>query len=76
MNRIEEGYFFRNRNIIDIAISFSAMNRIFTSGSKQKIAEKLEDYLGLLTGVNDKEVFEKFHAGFCDWFVQNIFTAE
>ena len=66
----------RKKNIIDIAISFSAMNRLFEQGSKQKIAKKLENSFDLLAGFENKDDFEKKHSDFCEWFVQNIFTAE
>ena len=66
----------KNKSIIDIAISFSAMIRVFEQGSKQKIADKLEKSLGLLADVGNKIDFEKIHAEFCEWFVRNIFTAK
>jgi len=76
LNSLDEAYSIRNKNIIDIAISFSAMNRVFEPGSKQKIARKFEQSLALLAGVGDKTNFEKIHTEFCEWFVQNIFTAK
>ena len=52
------------------------MNRLFEHGSKQKIAGKLEGSFGLLAGIDEKTDFEIIHAEFCEWFVQNVFTAE
>jgi hypothetical protein len=60
--------------VIDMAITFSAMIRVFEKGSKQKIAQKLENSLGLLTAVEGKDVFEKVHSEFCKWFIKNIST--
>lgn len=76
MDYIDEAFLIKNKNIIDIAISFSSMNRVFEQGTKQKIAGKMEQSLGLLTGVSNLTDFENIHAEFCEWFVQNIFTAK
>jgi hypothetical protein len=59
-----------------MAISFTGMTRVFEIGSKQKIAERLENTLGLLAEVDSKDKFEKIHSGFCDWFKENIKTAK
>src|SRR5271157_2522286 len=64
------------KNVIDMAIGFSAMTRVFEKGSKQKIAGKLEYSLGLLSGVDSKGDFEKIHSEFCEWFVKNICTSK
>ena len=37
LNPIDEASEIKIRNVIDMAISFSAMNRVFEEGSKQKI---------------------------------------
>ena len=76
MDQTYEAKSIRKKNIIDIAISFSAMNRLFQQGSKQKIVGELERSFDLLVGVEDKDDFEKIHSDFCEWFVQNIITAE
>jgi len=76
LNQIEEANLIRYKNIIDIAISFSGMNRVFEQGSKQKIAGKLESSFSLLAGIEGKDDFEKIHSDFCEWFVNNVFTAE
>ncbi|MCJ7583796.1 MAG: hypothetical protein MUO30_03370 [Anaerolineales bacterium] len=76
MNQMDEASSIRYKNIIDIAISFSAMTRVFEQGSKQKIAGKLEYSLGLLAGIEGKDKFENMHSDFCEWFVNNVFTAE
>lgn len=73
---MEEAYSIRNKNIIDIAISFSAMLRVFEQGSKQKIAGKLENSFSLLADIEGKDDFERIHSDFCEWFVKNIFTVE
>ena len=75
-SQMEEACSIRNKNIIDIAISFSAMIRVFEQGSKQKIAGKLENSFSLLADIEGKDDFEKIHSDFCEWFVNNVFTAE
>jgi hypothetical protein len=62
--------------VIDMALTFSAMIRVFEEGSKQKIAQKLENSLGLLTAIDGKGAFEKVQREFCKWFIKNVFTAE
>jgi hypothetical protein len=76
LNHTDEVNSIRKKNIIDIALSFSAMNRLFEQGSKKRIAGQLECSLVLLAGVEGKEDFEKIHSDFCQWFAQNVFTAE
>ena len=76
MDQTDEAKSIRTKNIINVAISFSAMNRLFEQGSKQKIAGKSESSFELLADVESKDDFEKIHSDFCEWFVQNVFTAE
>lgn len=76
MNHKIEASSIKNKNVIDMAITFCAMNRVFETGSKQKIAEKLEDSFGLLAGLESQKDFEKVHSEFCEWFVKNISTAK
>jgi hypothetical protein len=64
------------QNIIDMAVSFSAMARVFEKGSAEKIKarlnETIEDFLSLKSS---EEYYEK-HDNFCSWFASNIKTAE
>jgi len=76
MNTLEEAASTKNKNVIDMAITFSAMHRLFKKGSKQKIAAKLECSFGMLASCDDKTSFEKIHSEFCDWFIKNVSTAE
>ncbi len=72
MNPQEEANAIKIKMIVDMAITFSAMNRVFEKGSKQKIANKLEKSLGLLVSVQNKDEFEKIHSDFCNWVVNNV----
>ncbi len=75
MNPKEEARFFKGKNIIDMALTFTTMLRLFESDSKQKIAEQLENSLSQLPSISSKDQFEKLHADFCNWFVANVKTA-
>lgn len=66
----------KQRNVIDMALTFTAMIRLFEKGSKPKIAEKLYaefQTIGEIRHIND---FRAFHDKFCDWFTRNIKTAQ
>jgi len=76
LNQKDEASSIKIKNVIDMAITFSAMNRVFEEGSKQKIARKLECSFGLLAGIDGKHNFEKIHSEFCEWFVKNVSTAK
>jgi hypothetical protein len=66
----------RKKNVIDMAITFTAMNRIFESGSKAAIAQQLEICFDQLVSVRDTNGYEVLHASFCNWFTTNVRTAE
>ncbi len=66
----------KKRNIIDMALSFSAMIRLFEKGSKRKIEHQLFEEFQKLDGIKTKEEFIKFHDDFCKWFTSNIKTAK
>jgi hypothetical protein len=66
----------KQRNVIDMALTFTAMIRLFEKGSKPKIAEKLYaefQTIGEIRHIND---FHDFHKKFCDWFTGNIKIAQ
>jgi len=76
LNQRDEASEIKIKNVIDMAITFSAMNRVFEEGTKQKIAQKLANSLGLLTAVDGKDAFEKVQSEFCEWFIKSVSTAE
>lgn len=63
------------KNIIDMALGFTAMMRIFSEGSKSKIEQKLEDLFGNLANINTRDEYDAYHRGFCLWFTREIQTA-
>jgi len=66
----------KKRNIIDMAITFTAMVRVFEKKSKERITDKLYELAEKLEDVHTKERFEEIHSKFCHWFVADIKTAE
>ena len=76
MNPQDEASLIKIKCVIDMAIDFSAMTRVFEKRSKQKIAEKLEYYLGLLADIDRKDNFEKIHSEFCEWLVKNVCSSK
>ena len=65
----------RTRNIIDMAMGFSAMTRVFESGSADTIKEELWQTALAITAVESKQDFIKLHHSFCQWFIENIRTS-
>lgn len=66
----------KQRNVIDMALAFTAMIRLFEKGSKSIIAEQLLDECNNLEIIGSKTDFDRFHDRFCDWFTQKIKTAQ
>ncbi len=62
-------------NIIDMAITFTTMTRLFKIGSKELIGSELRKFIIELSTIAAKGEFEQMHRGFCNWFCQNILTA-
>jgi hypothetical protein len=66
----------KKSNILDMAIMFSAMIRLFAKGSKERIARQLWDFTSGLHTITSTDDYEKMHRGFCIWFCQEIRTAQ
>ena len=64
------------QNIIDMAVSFSTMGRVFEKGSTDKIKAKLENCIEEFLNLSTKEEYHEKHKEFCEWFTRNIKTAE
>lgn len=67
---------YKIKNIIEMAVSFTAMGRVFEKGSLKKIKEKLYSCIEEFLNLSTKEEHHKKHKGFCKWFTTNIKTAE
>jgi hypothetical protein len=66
----------RMRNIVDMALGFTGMTRVFSRGSAAAISERLRQVFARLDCIVKREDYERLHADFCDWFAQTIGTAE
>jgi hypothetical protein len=76
MNAKDEAASIKYKNVIEMAVIFTAMIRVFEKGSKQKIAKKLESSFERLARVEGKDDFEEIHTEFCEWFLNNVSTAK
>jgi hypothetical protein len=64
----------KRKNIIEMALTFTAMVRIFAKKSKKRVVEKLEELFLSLAEVHSRDDYEARHRSFCLWFLQNIKT--
>ena len=64
------------RNIIDMAISFSAMSRVFEEGSTETIKKELYRNIQHFFCLKNKKEYLEKHTQFCNWFVKNVKIAE
>ena len=64
------------KNIIDMAVGFGRMMRVFEEGSADKIKDRLETVLPEIASAGSEQDFRDRHHSFCQWFAQNIKTAE
>jgi CRISPR/Cas system-associated endonuclease/helicase Cas3 len=62
--------------IIDMAVSFSAIGRVFRKGSIEKIRKKLYEHIEDFFSVSSEEEYCKRHMEFCEWITENIMTAK
>lgn len=65
----------KQKNVIDMSLTFSAMIRLFEKGSKRKITAKLYSELKKIEKIQTKNDFYVFHDNFCGWFTASIKTA-
>lgn len=64
------------KNIVNMAVSFAGMSRVFKAGSTEKIRNKLYSTInGFLSSHPEKE-YQTKHEKFCEWFTKNIKTAQ
>lgn len=63
----------RVKNVVEIALMFSAMARVFERGSTSRIRRVVEETLAKL---QEGVVYNKCHDEFCRWFTQTIKNAK
>jgi hypothetical protein len=66
----------KEKNIIEMALGFTAMTRVFSQGSMVTVAERLGGMFANLGRISTRDDYEKMHADFCKWFIENIHTAK
>ena len=66
----------KRKNVIDMALTFTAMIRVFERGSKPKITKHLELAFSQLAEVATRTQYLQLHERFCEWFTSEIRTAE
>jgi hypothetical protein len=66
----------KRQNIIDMALTFTAMMRLFSKGSKNSIAKRFESFCASLKDIYSAESYDKLHQAFCAWFSANIRRAQ
>ena len=64
------------QNIIDMAVSFSAMGRVFEKGSTEKIKARLNNCIDEFLNMSTKQEYQTKHKQFCEWLTTNMKTAE
>ena len=66
----------KTRNIIGMALGFTAMMRILDERSNAKIEVEAQKHFERLNKVNSQDEYDVMHRSFCRWFISNIQTAE
>jgi hypothetical protein len=66
----------KRKNIIEMALDFTGMMRIFSKRSKAKIRMKLEELFSQLTDIRTGNDYQALHQSFCEWFILQIPNAE
>jgi hypothetical protein len=64
------------RNVIDMALGFTATMRVFEKRSKATIASLLAEHLMAAQGATTRDAFEKVHESFCRQFVERVRVAQ
>jgi len=66
----------KKNNILDMAITFTSMMRVFAKGSKERIAQKFWEVTSGLPAITVVDDYEQTHKMFCEWFCREIYTAQ
>jgi len=62
--------------VVDMALGFAGMGRVFKKESTDPILNSLRRFLTGLDSVRDQSDYDQSHTGLCNWFTENIRTAE
>ena len=72
MDAVELAEKAKKKNIITMAVGFTAMMPLFQDLSDDLIKKKLTDLFKDLEQISSDQDFNKMHKGFCQWFVKKI----
>ncbi len=60
----------KSDNVIDMAVTFTAMVRVFESGSKEKIVSMLKKSFTSLDSIKTEKNYRDLHKQFCSNFTK------
>lgn len=63
-------------NIVDMGLTFSAMVRLFSKGTKRPLHNRLITSIKETLVIQSEEEFKKIHSAFCQWGMKEILLAE
>ena len=66
----------KKKNIIDMALGFTAMTRVFQKDSDKPIKDQLFLTCRDLEKIDSEDKYKKLHESFCEWFTQTIKLAK
>lgn len=66
----------KRKNIIEMAVWFTAMMPLFQGSSGDLVKQELESLFDGLNGVVSDEDFSKMHIDFCMWFIKTVKMAK
>lgn len=69
---LNEALITRNAIIVDMALGFTAMMRVFEPSSKARVSVLVADALAEISKSESRERFEAVHAAFCQAFVRQV----
>jgi hypothetical protein len=61
------------RMVLEMALEFAGMTRVFSKRSERKILPKLQEFMERVAA--RPEDYDESHAEFCDWFIKNVTQA-
>jgi len=73
---MQEAQAARTKNIIEMALDFTAMTWLFPKGSRPKILQRLEGVFAGFDCIPEPKDYDQLHSGFCAWFTQNVDRAQ
>jgi len=66
----------KRQNVINMALTFTAMMRLFSKGSKNSIAKEFGNFCAKLKDIDSVSSYENLHESFCEWFTKNVQIAQ